>query len=72
MSASEQLAYRSWRQMVKDAYAEAGKHYVGSVESTWRERFDNFQADMGLPAAGQKLKRHDAAQPFTKQNCFWE
>lgn len=63
--------------MVRSVYHPQDRDYANvgakgiNVHHPWREAFTNFERDMGQPPENGVLRRRDAAQDFTPENCYW-
>lgn len=43
-----------------------------TVCDRWRQSFDAFAADMGIPSPGLSLERQDNHSGYSPENCKWE
>lgn len=72
-----ELAYMSFENMMTSCYDSTSKNYefIGGagirVCERWGASFDNFLADMGDRPPGFMMRRKDAKQDYTPDNCYW-
>ena len=69
--------YRIWRDMINRCHYEGypERHLYGGrgivVCQRWRESFENFIADMGIPEAHLSIDRKDVNGNYEPGNCRW-
>lgn len=69
--------YWVWAAMIQRCHnpKNAGYERYGgkgvTVCARWRESFDAFASDMGLPGLGLTLERNDATRGYSPGNCRW-
>ena len=64
----------AWNGIKRRCEKPAGKNacYIGvKVCERWLASFDDFLADMGLPAAGESIDRIDVLEGYEPGNCRW-
>jgi len=65
--------YRSWSNMIHRCLRQGGTPLnpkALSFPPAWRA-FENFLTDMGACPAGHCLRRRDADDDFSRENCVW-
>lgn len=74
---SKTRPYRIWRDMINRCHflAYPERHLYGGrgieVCERWRNSFEAFIEDMGIPLAHQSIDRIDTDGHYCKSNCRW-
>jgi len=69
--------YWVWSSMIQRCENPNNKFYFNygarniTVCPTWRNSFEQFVKDLGIPPKGMTLERKNNDKGYSKENCYW-